>query len=98
MAKPTATARPTLLRDVPLGHEAQFENGEWVRVAATIAGQRYVRRDTDGPRQGPRPIPGHTPVVDTRAPTASADRTAVADPIAGAADRETNLFRTEDKP
>jgi hypothetical protein len=79
--------KPTTLRGVAVGHEALLADGSWVRVAATLAGQPFVRRADEGARQGPRPMPGHTPVFDTRAPAADAaarDTTPVADPVGGA--------------
>lgn len=94
-------AKPTTLREVAIGHEALLADGSWVRVATSLAGQPFVRRADEEPRQGPRPMPGHTPVYDTRAPAAVARDTApVADPLGGAAGESAgpNLFHPEGTP
>jgi hypothetical protein len=93
-------AKPTTLREVTVGHEAQLADGSWVRVVTVLAQQPFVRRPDDGERQGPRPMPGHTPVYDTRAPAAIARDTApVADPLGGSAgDAGPNLFHPEGTP
>jgi hypothetical protein len=93
--------KPTTLRGVPLGQEALLADGSWVRVATVICQQPFVRRPDDEPRQGPRPMPGHTAVFDTRVPAAVAGDTApVADPLGGAAgdDAGPNLFHPEGAP
>jgi hypothetical protein len=101
--------KPTTLGAVPLGHYARLGDGSWVRVVANLQGQPFIRPAAgeplcvvgEGERSGPRPMPGHTPIYDTRAPAAVARDTApVADPLGGSAGGEAgpNLFTTEGTP
>jgi hypothetical protein len=100
--------KPTTLGAVPLGHYARLGDGSWVRVVASLQGQPFVRPADgeplrvvgEGERSGPRPMPRHTRIADSREPAAVAGDTApVADPLgAGAADAGPNLFHPEGTP
>jgi hypothetical protein len=94
-AAPAPTASWSTLAEVPVGHYATLADGREVRVATTIGGAVFVRLKSCEPRFGPLEMPGDTTVRSTRAPDlAPVDRTAVADPLAGAA-REPDLLRRE---
>ncbi len=93
--KTAVAARPASPRmtiaEVPPGHFARLADGALVRRAPDLNGWPLVRDDA-----GLRPMRADTPVLESIAPSLEdADRSAVADPLAGTADRETDLFRTE---
>jgi hypothetical protein len=56
-----------MLSSVPLGHRARLLDGSIVLVAATIAGNVFVR-DNDAVGNGPYELPRDTPVVEVIAP------------------------------
>jgi hypothetical protein len=63
-------ADPRFLVEVPVGDYARLGDGSWVRIAACLANQPFVRPHPEPAvtpvRNGPRPMPGHTPVAAYR--------------------------------
>ena len=85
-SKSSAVAVPKFgltLAAVPLSHFARFLDGRLGRVAAIIAGCRYVRFSDDAPRTGPHEMDDTTPVLEIIEPSlrAEGDRGEVVDPL-----------------